>query len=190
MKIKIKPSKSNPYIVLERIGKFRGLNFSIIFTDFGHRCAYIKPSKDNLIWLFYALRRKCPSKYFDIMDKYDYDLVPIVHGGIGFISFHKNKDRGFTDGLVIGWDYGHINDSKDFDLVTKYFGEPSFILSRMASIFKDIPAVKYTQEDILRDIKVTIENIYYLDNKYLNLKKELQRMIFKPFLKKRKYKNK
>ena len=190
MKRKLKPSKLNPHLVLEKIGKFRGLDFSIIFTDFGHRCAYIKPSKNNLIWLIYVLRRNCSRKYFDIIDKYDYDLVPTVHGGMGYIYFNKNKDRGFTDGLVIGWDYGHICDSKDYVQVEKYFGEEYGRMSRMFMNFKDIPVIKYTQEDILRDIKVTIENIFCVDEKYPKLKKELHRMIFKPFLKKRKYKNK
>ena len=190
MKRKLKPSKLNPHLVLERIGKFRGLNFSIIFTDFGHRCAYIKPSKNNLIWLFYTLRTISSKKYFDIRDKYDYDLVPTVHGGIGYISFDKNHDRGFTDGLVIGWDYGHLNDAKDHELVEKYFGEECTRIGKQFMNFKDIQVIKYTQEDILRDIKITIENIFYVDEKYPKLKKELQRMIFKPFLKKRKYKNK
>ena len=57
-------------------------------------------------------------------------------------------------------------------------------------MFKGIPMSVYTHEDILRDIKVVIDNVFYDDKKYQDLKKELQRMIFKPFLKKRKYKNK
>ena len=37
MKRRLKPSKLNKHLVLERIGKKRGIKFSIIFTDFGHR---------------------------------------------------------------------------------------------------------------------------------------------------------
>ena len=188
-KIRLKPSKLNKHLVLERIGKKRGIKFSIIFTDFGHRCAYIKPTKDNLAWLVYVLRRNCSRKYFELIEKFDYDLIPTVHGGMGFMYFNGNKDRGFTDGLVIGWDYGHCNDARDYDLVKKYFGESYYTMSSLA-MFKGIPMSVYTHEDILRDIKVVIDNVFYDDEKYADLKKELQRMIFKPFTKKRKYKNK
>lgn len=189
MKRRLKPSKLNKHLVLERIGKKRGIKFSIIFTDFGHRCAYIKPTKDNLAWLVYVLRRNCSNKYFELIEKFDYDLIPTVHGGMGFIYFDGNHDRGFTDGLVIGWDYGHCNDARDYNLVKKYFGESYYTMSSLA-MFKGVPMRVYTHEDILRDIKVVIDNIFYDDKKYTELKKELQRMIFKPFTKKRKYKNK
>ena len=188
-KIRLKPSKLNKHLVLERIGNYRNTRFSIIFIDFGHRCAYIKPNKDLLIWLLYTLRRNCSKKYFEILDRYGYNLVPLVHGGMGFICFNENRDRGFTDGLVIGWDYGHCNDARDYDLVKKYFGESYYTMSSLA-MFKGIPMSVYTHEDILRDIKVVIDNVFYDDEKYADLKKELQRMIFKPFTKKRKYKNK
>ena len=67
-KIRLKPSKLNKHLVLERIGKKRGIKFSITFIDFGHRCAYIKPNKDLLIWLLYTLRRNCSKKYFEILN--------------------------------------------------------------------------------------------------------------------------
>ena len=189
MKRKLKPSKLNKHLVLERIGKKRGIKFSIIFTDFGHRCAYIKPTKDNLAWLVYVLRRNCSRKYFELIEKFDYDLIPTVHGGMGFISFDRNHDRGFTDGLVIGWNYGHCNDARDIDQAIKYFGDqPGYY-----SLFKLFNGVAFrinTQDDVLRDLKKTIDSIYDTDKKYTELKKELQRMIFKPFTKKRKYKNK
>lgn len=191
MKRKLKPNKLNKHLVIEKIGKKRGIKFSIIFTDFGHRCAYIKPNNNNLIWLLYTLRRNCYKKYFEFMDKcdYDMDLFPSVHGGIGFIYFRRNRDRGFTDGLVFGWDYGHINDAKDLDLVKKYFGEEQFKMVEMI-VFKGVPVREYSLEEINEDIKITIDNILYIDRKHINLKKELQRMVTKPFVKKRKYKNK
>ena len=188
-KIRLKPSKLNKHLVLERIGNYRNTRFSIIFIDFGHRCAYIKPNKDLLIWLLYTLRRNCSKKYFEILDRYGYNLVPLVHGGMGFICFNENRDRGFTDGLVIGWDYGHCNDARDIDQAIKYFGDqPGYY-----SLFKLFNGVAFrinTQDDVLRDLKKTIDSIYDTDKKYTELKKELQRMIFKPFKKKRKYKNK
>lgn len=189
MKRKLKPSKLNKHLVLERIGNYKNTIFSIIFVDFGHRCAYIKPNKDSLIWLLYTLRRNCSKKYFDLIDKFDYDLIPTVHGGMGFICFNKNKDRGFTDGLVIGWDYGHCNDARDIDQAIKYFGDQPGYFS-LSKLFSGVAFNINTQEDVLRDLKKTIDSIYDTDKKYIELKKELRRMVFKPFKKKRKYKNK
>ena len=191
MKKKLKPNKLNKHLVIEKIGKKRGIKFSIIFTEFGHRCAYIKPNKDNLIWLLYTLRRNCYKKYFEFMDKYDYDmdLFPCVHGGIGLICFRWNHDRGFTDGLVFGWDYGHVNDAKDLDSVKKYFGTEQFELVEMIT-FKGVPVREYSLREVTEDIKLAIDNILSTDQKYTDLKKELNKMVMKPFIKKRKYKNK
>lgn len=188
MRKKIKPSKLNKYIVVERTGITRGQKFSVTFNDFGFRCAYIKPSRNTLLWLIYTLRRNNSEKYFELVMEHDYDFIPDAHGGISFINFNGNQDRGFTDGLVIGWDYGHSCDSRgDFGLIKKYFGENTTFLMNGLRSFN---GVHYNLNDVLKAKDMFIENMFYIDNKYKELKKELQRMIFKPFLKKRKYKNK
>ena len=96
-------------IAIEGGGKFKGYEYIITFTEFGHRCGYVAIPESHPI---HSSKEDYP----------DYE----VHGGVTF--FEKARFDEFTGGHKcldkwIGFDAMHGGDIPCMKTSDKYFGE-------------------------------------------------------------------
>ena len=187
-KKKFKVKNRNKNIKIEEVGIYNKYKYSIIFGRMGYRCAYIEVPKDSLLYLIeMAFLKNVGNQYFFDCN-YDYNLKfnPMVHGGVNFSKFNKDRSRGLGKTIIIGWDYGHYMDRFDVETTKKYFPKMDiskhFPMALTNSDYKD-----WSFEEVKKQAKDCINYIIKfekdLTSEQIDVKKKLYKLVYKQFKK-------
>lgn len=106
-------------IAVEGGGIYKGYEYIITFTNFGHRCGYVAIPVEHPL---HTSKEEYP----------EYE----VHGGVTF--FQESRLDEFVEGHQctdkwIGFDAAHCNDEKCISTIEKYFGESDFTIMLKAN---------------------------------------------------------
>ena len=133
-----------------RRGTYKDINWYVVVTYIGTKCAYVAVPDDITLHVFGNLEEN------DIVDIDD--IIPCIHGGCTYFKRGIFKPSGKfslrdtslieTDKWCIGWDYAH-------------FGDIDYVLgsrSRMIS--------KVSDEIVIQDVKDVISSIIDVENSH------------------------
>lgn len=137
----------------------------------GHRCGYIEiPKKDEL---FGKLGKKYELGFnYILTKKLNEETRVYTHDGITFERNDKCDEIGFDKySLVIGWDYAHLGDDKDFESAEKYFTntEYDYIIKNRKS-FEGMGysnGNSFQKDEVEKEAIAVIEQLVTIKNKLI-----------------------
>lgn len=131
----------NHHAILEE-GVYKGIKFTICLINSGWFTCYLDVTKTKIAFV-------------------DYDNIDIpVHGGLTYSGckypWETNENFRLS---VIGWDYAHYNDGKEYDLVKQIFNEELIQYTNFINYGKHY-SVSELKEHCMKAIDYIKENYY------------------------------
>lgn len=101
---------NNENVMVEGGGEYRGLDYLIVFVDYGHRCGYVAIDSSHKFYNLDAI--------YDSDLKYNWNLN--VHGGITFYD-HQPFIKNDCKDIWFGFDMAHCDDKQCLETIKKYW---------------------------------------------------------------------
>lgn len=135
---------------IEDSGKYRGMDWVVIFRSLGHRCGYVRIEDDSI---FERYEKEYDGIYIPSLD---------VHGGITFVNRLEDVNpNGLPAGNWLGFDAAHDEDLNDYQAARQYFGNSERYdeIERMESKYLIKTGTIKTKEYMVAECKSLIDQI-------------------------------
>lgn len=125
---------------------YRGILYRVMFNPVcAFRCAYIKVPYAN--WC----KTTC-----------SVDDAVLLHGGCTYLERtfpEQSSDAADPSYMIVGWDYGHLNDGIDKATLSQVDPERYAIMQRNPHLFLDTGEHVWTQKEVIDEIHSVIDTL-------------------------------